>query len=334
MGARKNSQPTIQQSPVVNFRSLLASISPLVTLDDKLIIRYLNHRFKEEFSLEQKDFTGIPIFDVISISAQDRKNLLANIEKSKEERIQSEFKFKKKVYGYSIFRFANEIGIILKEITEKKKLEKKIVSLHSQLLKLQETERQKIARELHDSVGQTILAAKLSFQAYHQDPSRQKERFNVGLALIDQASEELREIYTNLYPSSLRELGLESAIRGFIKNFQDIGSFKIQTEIKIRKKLEHEIEINIYRVVQEIFTNIIKHAEAKEISIHLVEKTKTISLRIKDNGRGFNAEETLKTAAGFGLQNIKRRIEDMDGSLKLTSAPYQGTLFEIEVPVS
>ena len=101
---------------------------------------------------------------------------------------------KEKVFGYSVFRFANEIGIILKDITETKKLQKKVLNLHSQLLKLQENERQNIARDLHDSVGQTILAAKLNFSAFEKDPVKMRECFSVGLNLIDKASQELREI--------------------------------------------------------------------------------------------------------------------------------------------
>jgi two-component system NarL family sensor kinase len=159
-----------------------------------------------------------------------------------------------------------------------------------------------------------------------------RECFGVGLNLIDKASQELREIYTNLYPSSLRELGLAAAIKSFLKDFTGTNSYKLITSIQLKSKLTEEMQIHLFRITQEICTNIFKHANASEIKLILEEKKNLIFLFIADNGKGFDTELTQIKSSGFGLENIRRRVEDMDGSLEIHSTPEIGTEFAIQIP--
>lgn len=325
---------TTSNSTVMNFSSLLASISPLLTMNEDLIVHYVNQSLLKEFKTTQAELIGFSLFHSFPMNKSDKKSFLENLELSKSKRVQNcEFKIKEKVFGYSVFRFANEIGIILKDITETKKLQKKVLNLHSQLLKLQENERQNIARDLHDSVGQTILAAKLNFSAFEKDPVKMRECFSVGLNLIDKASQELREIYTNLFPSSLRELGLAAAIKSFLKDFTGSGNYKISLSFKMKSKLKEEIQIHLFRITQEICTNIFKHANASEIKLVFEEKKNLIHITIQDNGKGFDTELIKMKSSGYGLENIKRRVEDMDGKVEIHSKIQKGTQFVIKIPI-
>ncbi|MCX8000536.1 MAG: sensor histidine kinase, partial [Leptospiraceae bacterium] len=242
-----------------------------------------------------------------------------------------ELQIEEKIFGYSLFQIENDLGIILRDITETRGLEKKIEELYAELIKLQETERQKIARELHDSVGQTILAAKLNLNAYFNSKKNSSEKFYRALELIDQTSQELREIYSNLYPSVLKELGLETALRSLIKNMFP-ENVQIQWEYKIHLEPKEEIKLGIYRVLQEICTNITKHSKANHVWFKFFSIRNKIFIEVDDNGVGFDL--TQKTnKKGLGLNNMKFRIEGLGGSFEIYSAPSKGVSIQIRLPV-
>ena len=314
------------------FNKLLSGLSPVATLREDYSIKFVNEPFQKELLKEQKEVLNKNILEVLPLNSKDKKNFLRNLENSTHIRVDNcEFKIQNKIYGYSIFRFDSDIGIILKNITETRGLKKKIEELYAQLMKLQESERQKIARDLHDSVGQTILAAKLNLTAYWLDPLKSEEKFQYALNLIDKTSQELREIYTNIYPSVLKELGLESAIRSLIKvMFGD--KYKVKFTYESQAILSEEQSLGIYRIIQEISSNIAKHSQADSIEISIAQKGKTIFLKVIDNGKGFNLNK-IQTNRGFGLNNMKIRVEDMGGSLHISSGLGKGTKILIEVPI-
>lgn len=313
---------------------LLSSISPLITLDSQLKVRFANPPFLKEFSLTTAKTRGKPLLQILKINRSDSLTLEHNLKIAGKKTVQnSEFKIKGRIYGYTVFKFGEDIGLILKDITDIKRLEKEIQRLHSRLLHLQESERQKIASELHDGVGQTILAAKINFIAFKNSPEKFEPQFEEGLHLIDIASQELRDIYTNLYPSTLKELGLEAAIRSFARNFLEVNSCKTFLQIKLRKKLSAEVELNIFRIVQEVFTNIVKHAEASEVSLVLISDSSRVDLQIGDNGHGFALPVSL-SGGGFGLVNIRRRVDDLSGYLDILTEPEEGTTIHIRIPTT
>ncbi len=316
------------------FNRLLSSISPIVTLDEELRIRYANDTFLKDFQGKNRRVYGVEIFRFFPLSRKDRKELLQNIQESRKRPVQNcEFRVRRKIYGYSIFRFENEIGIIVKEITGIKILERKVAHLHSQLLELQERERQKLASELHDSVGQTILAAKLNFNSFLMNPEKSRDRYETGLSLIDRASEELREIYTNLYPSTLRDLGLEATIRWYARNFLELKNIHADLSIRLKEKLPHHIEVNLFRIIQELFTNIVKHSRASLVRLDLKAQGGEISLLVEDNGVGFSPQEVRIKSGGYGLENLRSRVEDLEGSFLLEATPGEGTQTEIRIPI-
>lgn len=314
------------------FSKLLSGLSPVATVRADYSIKFVNEPFKKEILGHDEDVSNQNIVDLLPLKPKDKKDFLKNLHKSLKTRVHNcEFDIHGKIFGYSIFRFDSDIGIILKNITETRGLEKKIEELYSELMRLQERERQNIARDLHDSVGQTILAAKLNLSAYWHDPQKSEIKFQNALDLIDKTSQELRDIYTNLYPNVLKELGLESAIRSLLRGMFSEG-YKIDFEYNLKQELSYEQELGIYRIFQEISSNIAKHSKADHIKIKLGNDRKKFFLEVIDNGRGFDLTK-IQSHKGFGLNNMKIRVEDMGGVFQINSSVGKGTSITMKVPL-
>ena len=322
------------------FDNLLSHISPLIALDEEERVRFVNQSFLEEFSIARAGAINKNASEVLNLTTSERAAFRDNLDKSRDHRVENcNFKIDGKIFGYSIFPFDQGAVVILKNITELKKLERKVALLYSRLLKIQEKEQQRLAQELHDSVGQTILAAKLNFVACRKDPDAFEENFDRGMKLIDQTSQELREIYTNLYPSTLKELGLEAAIRGFTRNFLELKTIRTALNIQLGPEAERlipaDIKTNVFRITQEAFGNIIKHswADFAELSLRL-DSDQALLLTINDNGIGFLPRVVSLKSRGYGLENIRRRVEDLNGVFRVESEPGMGTTLEIQLPLS
>lgn len=314
-------------------RRIVSSISPLITLDREQKIRFVNEPFESEFGMKATDLAGRSLLEVLPLSFADRETLLDVLNRRQKKPFNREFRFRRRIYGYTVFSVGDDTGIILKNITEIRRLERKVQSLHSRLLGAQEEERQRVAAELHDGVGQTIVAAKINLMAYSSNPSRNQERFQLGLRLIDQASDELREIYSNLYPSALRELGLASAIRERLKTLETAG-LRTQATILLERRLPGTLEVQVYRIVQELIANTLKHAAARAFTLTLETIQDRVHLVATDDGTGFlTGEDGTRKRRGFGLQNIRRRVEDWKGHMQIISYPGGGTSIEIRIPL-
>jgi two-component system, NarL family, sensor kinase len=303
------------------FIDLIDSLSPLLSIDKQGRVSFCNLSFRQEFPRLQ-DPIGKDFLDLFNLNQDDWQILHKSLLHARKRSIlNKEFHHNNKTYGYSLKPSKNEILFLLRDITDNKKLEKKIKNLYNQLLNLQENERQKIGQDLHDSVGQTILAAKLHFQAGQMED---------GLAIIDRASQELREVYTSLFSSHLKELGLIPAVRELLRTLFSDG--KAHFINNITSDIPQEIALQIYRIIQESCSNIIKHSEATEVHIELITKDNSIVLSVQDNGVGFQTELVQIHSKGFGLENIRRRVENIDGSIQIHSHPGKGTEIFIQIP--
>ncbi len=315
------------------YHKLLSGLPPVATMNLNFEVKYVNEPFKKEFAKKGEILIGKNFLDIFTLSNKEKKELKKNLQKSQKSKVQNkELQIGEKIFGYSLFQIEDDLGIILRDITETRSLEKKIEELYAELIKLQETERQKIARELHDSVGQTILAAKLNLNAYYNSKKNSQEKFHRAIELIDQTSQELREIYSNLYPSVLKELGLETALYSLIKNMFS-ENIKVHWEYKIYKEPKEEIKLAIYRVIQEVCTNIIKHSKAKQVKFHFFSTGRKIFIEVDEDGIGFDL--TQKTnLKGLGLNNMKFRVEGLGGKFEIYSALSKGVSIQIWLPLS
>jgi PAS domain S-box-containing protein len=208
--------------------------------------------------------------------------------------------------------------------------------LLSSYIEGEDRERKRIAGELHDSLGQSLTAASLSFNSVWGEIKNKntREQMSTGIFHLDEAISETRNISHNLLPRTLEDFGLIPGIKNLVSSLQRSTRITIFLFENIGKiKLEHEKELNIYRIIQEALNNCIKHSECSRIDLQLIRHGSTLTISIEDNGKGFNFKETEKLTTGFGLRNIRIRTKAMSADLIVESRQGGGTSLIIEMEI-
>ena len=208
-----------------------------------------------------------------------------------------------------------------------------------QILQGQESERQRIAVNLHDSLGQDLLViknqARLAMQSTGDEADRQNRLRKIS-EITSQAIEEVRQITHDLRPYQLDRLGLTQAIRTVVNQAAENSPVLIATSLDpIDGIFSKDSEIHVYRIVQEALNNIVKHSAATEAAIVIKCLAAEVALSIRDNGCGFDAELAGSTSAqgiGYGLIGMRERARILDGRFEIDSRPTQGTIVTIEIP--
>ena len=209
--------------------------------------------------------------------------------------------------------------------------------LFNAIVTTQDQERKRIAQDIHDSLGSVLSAAKLKLSSLEESKQLfsvdQLEKYQSSLALLDEASSELRNISHNIMPATLSKLGIVAALQNLIDKISSHAGLQISfTAHAFEGRIEVTAEISIYRIILELVNNIVKHAGADKVTIQLVKYPDYINLIIEDNGRGFNYEDAIEEKKGIGLGNISSRVEYLRGTLAIDSSPGKGTTVIIEIP--
>jgi signal transduction histidine kinase/ligand-binding sensor domain-containing protein len=207
-----------------------------------------------------------------------------------------------------------------------------------QLISSQESERKRIAAELHDSLGQHLLIIKNSALlglGTLQQQDRGKEQLDDISATASQAIEEVREISYNLRPYQLDDLGLTKAIEFIIDKVAGSSEIRFASALdRIDNLFSPEAEINIYRIVQESLNNIVKHSGASQAKVIIERRSRNVDLTIQDNGRGFNPEKSTRSernGGGFGLKGISERARMLGATYVIDSAAGEGTMITLKL---
>ncbi len=230
----------------------------------------------------------------------------------------------------------------LEELVEERTEELAVLS--RRIIEVQEEERTKLARELHDDLGQSLLALKLNLQnaigkVGSFDESVRSE-IDWSLNYLNEIIDKSRKISHNLSPASLENLGLPLAIRELTQTLNPDGSLKISLKLKdLDRYFPGNWDVNVYRLIQEALTNILKHAKATRVEISAVKKKKGISISIRDDGVGIpdhlsgsSHGNGVAPAAGLGLQIMKKRVDLLNGDLIIKSNMNRGTEVRFELP--
>lgn len=200
----------------------------------------------------------------------------------------------------------------------------------------EEKERLRLARELHDGVNGSLGAIKLLASAEASKSADTSGKWSKIFSMIDQVSNEVREISHNLMPDVIIRLGLQEAVRGYIRKLNNNNiDFDLQFYGNI-ELIDNSLKITMYRIVQELSRNIIAHSHATECIIQLNKHEDSVSLSVEDNGTGFNVNEIResKASGGIGLHSIYSRIELLGGKIDIQSEKNSGTSFQIELPLN
>jgi PAS domain S-box-containing protein len=213
------------------------------------------------------------------------------------------------------------------EIAVRKQTEEHLRDLSAQVLRLQDEERRTIARDLHDSTGQTLAALKMALGQLGRlvgDVPRAPELFDDLNILADQASKEIRTISYLLHPPLLDEVGLSSAAQWYVEGFSKRSGIRVTIEVSSVPFLSKAAELALFRVLQESLTNVLRHSGSATVDVRLYSEAKTAVLSIRDYGKGIPAEKLNSfnqtgAGSGVGLGGMKQRIRNFGDQLTVKS---------------
>jgi signal transduction histidine kinase len=226
------------------------------------------------------------------------------------------------------------------EVTVRKNAEAQLRRLSLGLMTLQDQERRRIARELHDTVGQTLAAMKMSVALIRQlreQPPGQESLLDDLNALIDEALHEVRTTSYLLHPPLLDEAGIASAARWFVEGFARRSGIEVDCDIPEKmERFSHECELVLFRILQESLTNVHRHSGASAARVRLHYDRDCLCMEISDNGHGISGEHLRRlnaaTEAGVGIRGMRERVRELNGSLEIQSV-QDGTTVSVVVPM-
>lgn len=222
---------------------------------------------------------------------------------------------------------------LLKAITRQQKMQLEAI------VNTEENERKRIARDLHDGVGQLLSSVKINLGVAKEYMARSKvaettELVEKSRMAIDEITVELRNISYNLLPPSLEQFGLASAIAEEVNKLKSTPELFVHFDNSTTDlKFDPKVEIVLFRVSQELLNNALKHANASEITIQLIQHKTELVMMIEDNGRGFELRSSVEKKDSSGLKNLYSRIAFIDGKISIDSTPSSGTSIIIEIPL-
>ena len=243
----------------------------------------------------------------------------------------------------TILAVVNDISIRKKALEELRMSEANLHQLSSQLITIQEEERQRIARELHDSVGQLMHALKYSIETSHKqldaDCSRTEMQSRLAqlMPVVQEATAEIRRIVMDLRPSMLDDLGILATINWFCREYSGIyKNIAIDKEIQIEESdIPFELRVVFFRIIQEAFNNVAKHSQASRIRLTIARRANDLVVEITDNGIGLNGpdiQHDSQKSKGFGLSSMRERARASGGAFSIEGSSGDGARIRVVWP--
>ncbi len=321
------------------------------------IIKFANDKFAEIYGYEKNELIGMQSLDLVH--PEDRPV----IEEMRARRLQgkkvpSEYEIRglKKngdtiwvMRSFSLINYQDGPAIsgIVSDMTKRRKAEnalresgRELRILSNQLLSAEEKERKRIARELHDSIGQALSAIKFSVensigQLRRVSDQSELEPLETLIPLTQKTIEEVRRIVKDLRPSILDDLGILATINWFCREFQKVYTgIRIEAEIDVQENIiPSPLKTVIYRILQEALNNVAKHSWSDLVRLSLLKQGNRIIMRVQDNGVGFDVSKAISmnpSRRGFGLASMRERAELSGADFDIVSQAGQGTTIRVE----
>ncbi|HVD96785.1 MAG TPA: sensor histidine kinase [Cytophagaceae bacterium] len=330
--------------PVYVIRNYIIAVLIIVSVVTVLISLYFSTRISEPIlSLEKHihalSLGRIPVVEEDEEDFMEINRMIDSVKKLAENiaataAFASEIGAGKYATQYSPLSEEDILGkALLKMRDSLKELKEKEISLVRQrsaaLIEGEEKERERIARELHDSVGQMLTAVRFQFEALSIEEGKKIE----VKKMIDESISEIRKISHNAMPSGLLDLGLEPALQSLCHKMSIPGKISIEMDYHLESKdtvLSFDIRVCLYRIAQECLNNILKHSSATRALVVVTKSSVSIEMDISDNGKGFNRNDSSQ---GNGLKNITERAEILGGRVKILSSESKGTKIKVLLPL-
>jgi signal transduction histidine kinase len=213
-------------------------------------------------------------------------------------------------------------------------LKEREVRMFTSFIDGQEDERQRLSRELHDGLGQMIIATKLKTETImNSDKEITSESITRLRIMFDNLVDEIRSISNNLMPAVLKEFGLDIALSQVCKEIENHSSIKIIFDSQIaNQEMDKRIVVYVFRIAQEALNNAVKHSSATEVIVNLIGNDKMLNLVVQDNGTGINLEEPCNTS-GRGLNNMCERVKLLNGIINISKGVNRGTIVSVKIPL-
>jgi PAS domain S-box-containing protein len=233
-------------------------------------------------------------------------------------------------------------GKVTKDLTERKRAEEQLLELSREIMKAQDNERSRLGRELHDTVGQYLVAIKMALDGIVMEESSDgadtRRHVAESIPILERAIQEVRTMSYLLYPPMLEETGLSPAIRWHLEGFSKRSGIQTTHELANKAaRLPRDVELALFRVFQESLTNVHRHSQSKTAHIRFAVDSKEALLEVKDQGKGmpsnFLASGTVPATLGVGIRGMHERVRQLKGKLEITSSS-DGTLVRARIPIN
>lgn len=278
------------------------------------------------------------------------KQILAEQQKLKEQTQKTKAHRNWLMVSLTLLLLGTGIAILLqKNVTKKRKIAEQAALLEQQkvetLLKNQELlsidamiagqekERQRVANELHDDLGSKMATIKLHFE--NLQVNKDDNAFTYVSKLLDEAYQKIRGISHAKNSGVITKQGLLPALQRMARIISDTNKLVLEVhDFGLENRMENSLELSIFRIVQELVTNIIKHSEATKANIQLIQHEDSLNILVEDNGKGFQLSEISTNDSSMGLRTIEKRIEHLEGSFTIDSVLGKGASIIIDIPVA
>ncbi len=315
------------------FRSVIESGNDgYLFANEDFIITYVNNSFLELSGYKKEELIG-KHYEVLMERSDDWNEIftsLASRYSEKKNAIELEMMHKsggRVPVDVNVYRIDLENSIyrwaVVKDLTEKKQLENNIFDT---MIRSEEKERERYARELHDGLGPLLTTSMIyvSTIARETDGEPAKQYADRAYDLLQDATKTIQEISNNLSPLILKEYGIAQAVRSFIEKIREATEIKFSIHDTLSVRFSETLESTIYRILVELVNNSLKYSQAGSIDISFACDDSTVSIRYRDDGKGFEYDKALDIKGGFGLRNLENRIKKLGGTYSYRTAPGEG----------